>query len=96
MAAIDDAIADGVDVLSISIGTEYPLPYIEDSIAIGALHACYEEKHCSVGNSGPEPSTLSHPAPWLLMMPKCSPVRYTIPTLEQPVPENKKAQRNAF
>ena len=65
LAAIDDAIADGVDVLSISIGTEYPLPYIEDSIAIGALHACYEEKHCSVGNSGPEPSTLSHPAPWL-------------------------------
>ena len=48
MAAIDDAIADGVDVLSISIGTEYPLPYIEDSIAIGALHACYEEKHCGV------------------------------------------------
>ena len=31
-----------------------------------------------------------------LMMPKCSPVRYTIPTLEQPVPENKKVQRNAF
>ena len=30
------------------------------------------------------------------MMPKCSPVRYTIPALEQPVPENKKAQRKAF
>ena len=30
------------------------------------------------------------------MMPKCSPVRYTIPTLEQPVPENKKTQRKAF
>ena len=28
-----------------------------------------------------------------LMMPKCSPVRYTIPALEQPVPENKKVQR---
>ena len=32
----------------------------------------------------------------LVMIPKCSPVRYTIPTLEQPVPENKKVQRNAF
>ena len=32
----------------------------------------------------------------LLMMPKCSPVRYTIPALEQPVPENKKVQRKAF
>ena len=30
------------------------------------------------------------------MMPKCSPVRYTIPVLEQPVPENKKVQRKAF
>ena len=30
------------------------------------------------------------------MMPKCSPVRYTIPTLEQPMPENEKVQRNAF
>ena len=32
----------------------------------------------------------------VLMMPKCSPVRYTIPALEQPMPENKKAQRKAF
>ena len=31
-----------------------------------------------------------------LMMPKHSPVRYTILTLEQPVPENKKIQRKAF
>ena len=31
-----------------------------------------------------------------MMMLKCSPVRYTIPALEQPVPENKKAQRKAF
>ena len=31
-----------------------------------------------------------------MMMPKCSPVRYTIPALEQPVPENKKIQRNTF
>ena len=31
-----------------------------------------------------------------LMMPKCSPVRYTIPALEQPVPENKKTRRKAF
>ena len=28
-----------------------------------------------------------------LMMPKCSPVRYTTLTLEQPVPENRKVQR---
>ena len=33
---------------------------------------------------------------YLLMMPKCSPVRCTIPALEQPVPENKKTRRKAF
>ena len=30
------------------------------------------------------------------MMPKCSPVRCTTLTLEQPVPENRKVQRNTF
>jgi len=39
LAAIDDAIGDGVDVLSISIGTATPYPFINDGIAIGALHA---------------------------------------------------------
>ena len=40
--------------------------------------------------------SLTHNMPSLLMMPKHSPVRYTILTLEQPVPENKKVQRKAF
>ena len=29
-------------------------------------------------------------------MPNRSPVRYTIPTLAQPMPENEKVQRNTF
>ena len=33
---------------------------------------------------------------YMLMMPKYSPVRYTILTLEQPVPENRKVQRHAI
>ena len=33
---------------------------------------------------------------YILMRPKCSPARYMIPALEQPVPENKKTQRKAF
>ena len=32
----------------------------------------------------------------LVMMPKCSPVRCTTLTLEQPVPENRKKQKNTF
>ena len=31
-----------------------------------------------------------------MMMPKCSPVRCTNLTLEQPVPESKRIRRNAF
>ncbi|KAA8515011.1 hypothetical protein F0562_018202 [Nyssa sinensis] len=68
LAAIDDAIADGVDVLSISIGTFEPTPYDEDGIAIGALHAIKKNivVSCSAGNSGPAPSTLSNQAPWII------------------------------
>ncbi|XP_051128836.1 subtilisin-like protease SBT5.6 [Andrographis paniculata] len=68
LAGIDDAIADGVDVLSISIGTNEPYPYNHDSIAIGALHAVKRNivVACSAGNSGPYPSTLSNPAPWII------------------------------
>ncbi|PIN22581.1 Tripeptidyl-peptidase II [Handroanthus impetiginosus] len=68
LAAIDDAIADGVNVLSISIGSREPTPFNQDGIAIGALHAVKKNivVACSAGNSGPAPSTLSNPAPWII------------------------------
>lgn len=68
LAAIDDAISDGVDILSISIGTKEPTPLHEDGIAIGALHAVKRNivVACSAGNSGPLPATLSNPAPWII------------------------------
>ncbi|KAI3926606.1 hypothetical protein MKW98_014253 [Papaver atlanticum] len=68
LAAIDDAIGDGVDVLSISIGTTDPVAYSEDGIAIGALHAIKRNivVACSAGNSGPGPATASNLAPWMI------------------------------
>ncbi|EOA13084.1 hypothetical protein CARUB_v10026090mg [Capsella rubella] len=68
LAAIDDAIADGVHVISISIGTTDPLPLQQDGIAIGALHAIKKNivVAASAGNSGPKPGTLSNPAPWII------------------------------
>ncbi|XP_031497840.1 subtilisin-like protease SBT5.6 [Nymphaea colorata] len=69
LAAMDDAIGDGVDVFSISIGTTGDQPsYASDGIAIGSLHAL---KHnivvaCSAGNSGPKPATASNLAPWII------------------------------
>ncbi|KAI3467393.1 hypothetical protein Pfo_024056 [Paulownia fortunei] len=39
LAAFDDAIADGVDIITISIGGSRPLELENDVIAIGSLHA---------------------------------------------------------
>ncbi|WCJ27301.1 subtilase family protein [Euphorbia peplus] len=68
LAAIDDAIADGVDVLSISIGSDAPIPYNQDGIAIGAFHALRKNivVVCAAGNSGPAPASLSNSAPWII------------------------------
>ncbi|CAO2166259.1 unnamed protein product [Urochloa humidicola] len=69
LAAMDDAVVDGVDVMSVSIGsTGAPLPFAEDGIAVGALHAARRGVvvSCSGGNSGPKPATVSNLAPWLL------------------------------
>ncbi|KAI3947906.1 hypothetical protein MKX01_034571 [Papaver californicum] len=68
LAAIDDAIGDGVDVLSISIGTTVPVTYSEDGIALGALHATKRNivVSCSARNSGPGPATASNLAPWMI------------------------------
>ncbi|KAH7861802.1 hypothetical protein Vadar_031045 [Vaccinium darrowii] len=65
LAAFDFAIHDGVDVLSVSLGGN-PVPFINDSVAIGSLHAV---RHgivvvCSAGNSGPANGSVSNLAPW--------------------------------
>ncbi|KAJ4780620.1 hypothetical protein LUZ62_064877 [Rhynchospora pubera] len=69
LAAIDDAIGDGVDVLSISIGSiGDPPTFAKDGIAVGALHAAKREivVVCSAGNSGPKPATVSNLVPWII------------------------------
>lgn len=65
LAAFDQAIHDGVDVLSVSLGGD-PAPFYNDSVAIGSFHAV---KHgvvvvCSAGNSGPDAGTVSNVAVW--------------------------------
>ncbi|KAJ6716843.1 PROPROTEIN CONVERTASE SUBTILISIN/KEXIN [Salix koriyanagi] len=69
LAAFDDAIFDGVDVLSVSIGSPPPLAaYVEDAIAIGSFHAVAKgiSVICSAGNSGPYPQTVINTAPWIV------------------------------
>ncbi|XVF73310.1 hypothetical protein PTKIN_Ptkin12aG0191200 [Pterospermum kingtungense] len=67
LAAIDQAILDGVDVLSLSLGGSAK-PYHSDNIAIGAFQAIKKGVFvsCSGGNSGPTASTVSNTAPWIM------------------------------
>ncbi|KAK9266489.1 hypothetical protein L1049_021671 [Liquidambar formosana] len=67
LAAIDQAVADGVDVLSLSLGGA-PKPYHSDSIAIATFGAIQTGVFvsCSAGNSGPLSSTVSNMAPWIM------------------------------
>ncbi|XP_077236374.1 subtilase family protein [Tasmannia lanceolata] len=66
LAGLDTAIADGVDVLSLSLGGG-SAPYFRDTIALGAFLAVDRGVFvaCSAGNSGPGRDTLANVAPWI-------------------------------
>lgn len=70
LAAFDDAIADGVDVLSLSLGApSYArIELNTDPIAIGAFHAVEQGilVICSAGNDGPDGGTVVNTAPWIM------------------------------
>ncbi|KAK8547884.1 hypothetical protein V6N13_123309 [Hibiscus sabdariffa] len=65
LAGMDQAIADGVDIMSISLGFDQ-VPYFDDLIAIASLSAV--EKGivvvCAAGNNGSRNSTYNG-APWI-------------------------------
>ncbi|XP_021283802.1 CO(2)-response secreted protease-like [Herrania umbratica] len=70
LAAFDDAIADGVEVLSLSLGApSFLKPELtNDPIAIGAFHAVQHNITvvCSAGNDGPTRGSVVNAAPWIL------------------------------
>ncbi|KAF3960897.1 hypothetical protein CMV_014425 [Castanea mollissima] len=67
LAGLDDAIDDGIDVISISIGGAGN-GFFDDPIAIGAFHAMKKGilTACSAGNSGPYVYTVQNAAPWIM------------------------------
>ncbi|MQM23900.1 hypothetical protein Taro_056970 [Colocasia esculenta] len=67
LAAMDTAVEDGVDVLSLSLGGP-SRPFYADDLAVGAFGAIEKGVFvsCAAGNSGPLASTLSNDAPWIL------------------------------
>lgn len=66
LAALDEALADGVHLLSLSIGGGGPVPY-NDGIATGAFHAVARGVPvvASAGNEGPAPGSVENASPWL-------------------------------
>lgn len=69
LAAFDDALHDGVHVISASIGSTPPLPELfASSNAIGSFHAMQLGVSVvfSAGNDGPDPGLVSNVEPWAL------------------------------
>ncbi|XP_023644930.1 subtilisin-like protease SBT3.3 isoform X3 [Capsella rubella] len=71
MKAIDEAMHDGVDVLSISLTGEVPLlpeTDLSNEFATGLFHAVAKGivVVCAGGNNGPEAQTVTNTAPWIL------------------------------
>lgn len=67
LAAFDDAIADGVDIISLSLGSVSARDYFRDVIAIGSFSAMSNGilTSSAAGNSGPSPSRIANYAPWI-------------------------------
>ncbi|KAG7650733.1 Subtilisin-like protease SBT3.17 [Arabidopsis thaliana] len=70
LKAIDHSIRDGVDVISISIGTDAPASFDIDQsdIGFGSFHAVMKgiPVVASAGNEGPNAQTVDNVAPWII------------------------------
>ncbi|KAK3445466.1 hypothetical protein EUGRSUZ_A01616 [Eucalyptus grandis] len=67
LAGFDEAIADGVDLISVSIGGP-STDFFSDPMAIGSFHAMKRGilTSCSGGNYGPTEYTIENVAPWIM------------------------------
>ncbi len=65
VAAIEDAVADGVDVISYSISGSSQYVVTPDEIAFFNAAAAGVFVSASAGNSGPAASTVAHNSPWV-------------------------------
>ncbi|KAJ4801565.1 Subtilisin-like serine protease [Rhynchospora pubera] len=66
--AIEEAVNDGCDVISLSLGIDGANPFYMDPVALGGFYAILKGVFVTTaaGNSGPNATTVSNYAPWLL------------------------------
>ncbi|KAM5556548.1 cucumisin-like [Rosa sericea] len=66
LRAFDDAIADGVDIITASIGGEVPNDFLHDTHVIGSFHAIKNGilSSMAAGNEGPKKKSVTNFAPW--------------------------------
>lgn len=66
LSAVDQAVSDGVNVLSISLGGGVS-SYYRDTLSIAAFGAMEKGVFisCSAGNAGPDPISLTNVSPWI-------------------------------
>jgi subtilisin family serine protease len=83
VAAIDQAVADGVDVINFSIGGTQT--NFRDPVEIAFMYAADAGVFVSTsaGNDGPTTSTVAHPGPWLTTVAAGTHNRSTTATLTQ-------------
>lgn len=70
LKAFDDAIHDGVDIITISVCPTEPLAYFNDCFSVGAIHAFMRGILVSLagGNAGNKGyGTVANIAPWMLI-----------------------------
>nr|GEW28037.1 peptidase S8/S53 domain-containing protein [Tanacetum cinerariifolium] len=68
LSAFDAAVADGVDIITVSAGSPFATEFFEGGTSIGAFHAMKNGILTvqSAGNAGPRPQTTGSIAPWVL------------------------------
>ncbi|KAL3684432.1 hypothetical protein R1sor_002454 [Riccia sorocarpa] len=78
VAAMEDAITDGVDLMSISISGSTDAPFYFDAVGISSFHAMKRGilVNFAAGNEGPTIKTTNHNEPWSLTVAATSQDRF--------------------
>lgn len=68
LAGLDKAVEDGVDIISMSFGSDTSIPYFLDPSAVGSFGAMEKGVFvsASAGNSGFQAESVRNVAPWIM------------------------------